>query len=311
MTNRRNFMPDSLLRGALHAVPLLTGFGALGCDEPLSSVELIDKTRIVGARVEVAGDPTRAAPLPGESVEVRLLVLAPEPDPALAFAMRSCVAVDTRWNAARCGSETLASDTSLEPVTGAPLLRFDAPGDATGNERLAVFASVCPEGESLPAEDARRCSDGSETLDASLDFAMDDGLHPNSNPTFTSVQLDGTELPAASAGTTNCSLLTSVPRGSRHTLRVELDELSRDPLPEETGADTTRESLLVSYFIDQGDLDHAFSSIRSTAPVAAGSAVWTAPGRVGDAPRLARFVVVARDGRGGSDFVERRVCVEP
>ena len=45
--------------------------------------------------------------------------------------------------------------------------------------------------------------------------------------------------------------------------------------------------------------------------VVAGSAVWTAPANVRDAPRLARFVVVVRDGRGGSDFVERRICVAP
>jgi hypothetical protein len=311
MINRPELVLDSLRPRACLPGLLLAAFASVGCDEPLSSVELIDKTRVVAARVEVAGDPARAAPLPGESVEVRLLVLSPAPDPALAFTMRSCVAVDTRWDAARCGSETLATASSLDPVVGAPLLRFDAPADATGNERLAVFASVCPAGESLPSEEARRCSEGGEILDATVDFAMDDGQHPNSNPTFTSVLLDGTELPPESATTVDCASLTSVPRGSRHTLRVELDELSRDPLPAETGADTGRESLLVSYFIDQGDLDHAFSSIQSTASIAAGSAVWTAPGRVGDVPRLARFVVVARDGRGGSDFVERRVCVEP
>jgi hypothetical protein len=311
MTHRLNSGLNPLRRVIVSAAPLLTGLASLGCEEPLSSVELIDKTRIVAARVEVVGDPRRAAPLPGESVEVRLLVLAPEPDPALAFVLRSCVAVDTRSTAARCGAETLATASSLDPVVGAPLLRFDAPEDATGNERLAVFASVCPAGESLASESARRCSGGSETLDATVDFAMDDGLHPNSNPTFTSVLFDGTELSADSATVTDCALLTSVPRGSRHTLRVELDEQSRDPLLAETGADTGRESLLVSYFIDQGDLDHAFSSIQSTAAVAAGSAVWTAPASVGDAPRLSRFVVVARDGRGGSDFVERRVCVEP
>jgi hypothetical protein len=311
MTDRPYFILDSLRPGAATLRVFVAAVASIGCDEPLSSVELIDKTRIVAARVEVAGDATRAAPLPGESVEVRLLVLSPDPEPALAFSMHSCVAVDTRLDSTQCGSERLATASSLDPVAGAPLLRFDAPSEATGNERIAVFASVCPAGERLPSEDARRCSGGSETLDATLDFSMDDGQHPNSNPTFTGVLLDGTELPAESATTTDCALLTTVPRGSRHTLRVELDELSRDPLQVETGADAGRESLLVSYFIDQGDLDHAYSSIQSTAAHAAGSAVWTAPGRVGDSPRLARFVVVARDGRGGSDFVERRICVEP
>jgi hypothetical protein len=311
MTNQRNFTLDSPRSGVSFATFFCAAFASLGCDEPLSSVELIDKTRIVAARVEVAGEPSRAAPLAGESVEVRLLVLAPAPDPELAFAMRACVAVDSRWDAALCASESLATASSLDPVVGAPVLRFDAPADAVGDERLAVFASVCPARESLPSEDSRHCSGGGETLDATLDFAMDDGRHPNSNPSFTSVLLDGTELPAESATTADCSMLTNVRRGSRHTLRVELDESSRDPLPAETGADTGRESLLVSYFIDQGDLDHAFSSIQSTAAIARGSAVWTAPGHVGDSPRLARFFVVARDGRGGSDFVERRICVEP
>jgi hypothetical protein len=311
MSNRREFSRYRAPNGAFYAVALLTGLLSVGCDDPLSSVELIDKTRVVAARVEVAGDPTRAAPLPGESVEVRMIVLAPEPEPALAFAMRSCVATESRWDDARCSSDTLATSFSAEPVVGAPLLAFDAPADATGNERLAVFASVCPAGESLPSEDAGRCSDGGEALSATIDFAMDDGANPNSNPAFSAVLLDGAALPPESATSTDCVALTTVPRGSKHTLRVELGELSRDPLPVETGADTTRESLLVSYLIDQGDLDHAFSSIPSVQAVAAGSAVWTAPGSVGEVPRLARFVIVARDGRGGSDIVERRVCVAP
>jgi hypothetical protein len=311
MMNRREFAGSSAQGSVRRAVALLLSLLPLGCDEALSPVELIDKTRVVAMRVEVEGDATRAAPLPGESVDVRLLVLSPELDPELAFTMRSCIATDSRLDATRCSSETLAMASSLEPVIATPALSFSAPSDATGDERLAVFATVCPAGQSLPSEDARRCSDGSEVLSATLDFAMDDGSHPNSNPEFTDVFLDGVPLPAESATTTDCAALTSVTRGSKHTLRVELTESSRDPLAAETGADTTRESLLVSYFIDQGDLDHAFSSIPSTLPVASGSAVWTAPERVGDTARLVRFAVVARDGRGGSDFVERRVCVAP
>jgi hypothetical protein len=311
MTQGRTFGLIFRRARGLRAVSAAAALSSIACGDPLTSVELIDKTRIVAARVEVAGDPTRAAPLPGESVEVRWLVVAPEPDPALAFALRSCLALETRSDATLCASSPLATASSLDPVVGAPTLRFDAPADAVGNERLAVHASVCPAGESLPSEGASRCSGGSEVLAAALDFSMDDGLHPNSNPTFEGVLLDGVELPPETAATTDCAALTSVPRGSKHTLRVELDELSRDPLPQDNGADLARENLLVSYFIDQGDLDHAWSSIKSTAPVTAGSAVLTAPASVGAVPRLARFVVVVRDGRGGSDFVERRICVEP
>jgi hypothetical protein len=311
MTDRRSFEPGFASNAAFRALLAALVLSSVACGDPLSSVELIDKTRIVAARVEVAGDPRRAAPLPGESVEVRWLVVAPDPEPALAFTVRSCLALDTRSTATRCTSDPLATASSLEPVVGAPAILFDAPADAAGNERLAVHASICPDGESLPSEDARRCSGGSEVLDGSVDFSLDDGFHPNTNPAFTIVTLDGAELPPETAVTTDCAELTRVPRGSKHTLRVELDELSRDPLPQDSGADIARENLLVSYFIDQGDLDHAFSSVKSTAPTAAAGAVWTAPNDVRDAPRLARFVVVARDGRGGSDFIERRICVEP
>ncbi|HWP07795.1 MAG TPA: hypothetical protein VNN72_18720, partial [Polyangiaceae bacterium] len=62
----------------LSRVPAALGLGLTlvatsVCDDPLSSVEAIDKTRVVGAKIEVAGDPTRAAPLPGEDVVVRFL----------------------------------------------------------------------------------------------------------------------------------------------------------------------------------------------------------------------------------------------
>jgi hypothetical protein len=311
MTKRRSYEPDFQWGGVLRAVSAVAALASMGCDDALSSVELIDKTRIVAARVEVAGDPSRAAPLPGESVEVRFIVVAPEPEPALAFSLRSCLAVETRSAATQCASAPLATAASLDPVPGAPVIRFDAPADTLGNERLAVRASICPAGESLPNEDAGRCSGGSDALDATVDFSMDDGMNPNSNPAFTSVLFDGVALAPESATSVDCATLTSVPRGGKHTLRVELDDASRDPLPKETGADIERENLLVSYFIDQGDLDHAWSSIPSTSAVAAGSAVWTAPASIGDAPRLARFVVVARDGRGGSDVVERRICVAP
>ena len=110
---------------------------------------------------------------------MRFIVLAPELEPELAFSLRSCVALDSRSTATICESDTLATESSLEPIAGAPLIRFDAPEDATGDERMAVHASVCPAGESLPSADARTCSGGGETLFATIDFSMDDGAHPN------------------------------------------------------------------------------------------------------------------------------------
>jgi hypothetical protein len=281
-----------------------------GCDEPLSRLELIDKTRVLAAKVEVAGDPTRAAPLPGEDLVVRWLVVAPEPDAAFAYVFRACVASASPADLASCQGDPLATSASPEPVAGDPTIAFQAPPEATGNERLAVLGGVCPAGASLASESGPACSDGSSARAVSLDFAMDDGGHPNTNPVFTSVTLDGSELAAESSDATDCTLLTSVPRGGKHRLAVELAETSRDPLPQLDAGDPARESLLLSYFVTSGELDHAWGAIDSAAPSTSGSVTFTAP-VPRDQPLLERFFVVVRDGRGGSDFVERRVCVTP
>jgi len=144
-----------------------------------------------------------------------------------------------------------------------------------------------------------------------LDFAMDDGSHPNTNPALVSVSFDGSELASDTALATDCAVLPAVAAGSgEHRLRVELDASSRDPIPQVSPDDPARESLLLSYFVTRGGLDHAWSAIDSAASSTLGSVIWTVPGRV-EAPALARFVFVVRDGRGGSDFTERRLCIVP
>lgn len=284
---------------------------ALACDEPLSQVELIDKTRVVGARVEVAGDASRAAPLPGESVTVRAWVVAPEPEPAFAYDLLGCVAVESSSTVPTCDGPALATATSVAPVLGEPSIGFDAPATATGDERLAVLGLVCPADVALSGQGDGHCADGREALAFTLDFMMDDGSHPNTNPAFTSFELDGGELAPETADTTDCALLPQVARGAKHTLRLDLDPESRDLLPEENAVGHGRESLLISYFVTSGELDHAWSLIDSEAPSTTASIAWTSPAATGGALRLARLIAVVRDGRGGADYLERRVCVQP
>jgi len=299
----------------LSRVPAALGLGLTlvatsACDDPLSSVEAIDKTRVVGAKIEVAGDPTRAAPLPGEDVVVRFLVLSPDPAPSFAYALTACVAADSASDLTTCAGEPLATAASLAPVPDAPSIAFVAPADAPLETRLAVLGNVCSSGAALPSEAAGTCDDGLAVRATTLDFYMDDGSHPNTNPALTSVSFDGTELGPETALTADCAELPAIPAGGKHGLNVKVDEASRDPVERETGADPGRESLLFSYFVSRGDVDHAFSGIESTDTTSSTGAIWTAPGSI-DAPTLARFVIVVRDGRGGSDFTERRICLVP
>ncbi len=305
MSTNRGLRPSVLFALALGVFPLSA------CDDPLSEVEIIDKTRVIAAKIEVAGDATRAAPLPGEDVVVRLLVVAPELEPSLAYQLEACVAADSASDLTTCAGEPLATAASLTPTAQAPSIAFVAPPTAQGDERLAVLGAVCPSGVGLPAEGAVSCEDGTPKLRMTLDFSMDDGSHPNTNPALASVSFDGEVLPAETAATSDCAELPSVLAGSvLHHVEVEVEPSSRDPLDREGGDGPARESLLVSYFVSRGDLDHAWSALDSEDSGNATGALWTLPESV-DAPSLARFIVVVRDGRGGSDFAERRLCIVP
>jgi hypothetical protein len=280
----------------------------IGCDDEHAGVELIEKTRVLTARVEVVGVPNRASPLPGEAVNVRFLVVAPEPEPTFAFALASCVAIDSAYTVPECAGEPFARGTSLEPVAALPSVEFVTPLELSGSEWLAVTGVICPAGGTLNDESSDGCSNGPAQA-VSVDFPLDDGRAPNTNPTLLRVSLDGAELPEDSATSQDCAALPQIPGGSKHPLLVELDPSSRDPLPVIETSDAARESLLVSYYITAGILKHAWGSIPSTATNNAVATEWDPPAT--SSPLLARIIIVVRDGRGGSDFTERRICVTP
>jgi hypothetical protein len=281
----------------------------IGCDEDHAGVELIEKTRVLTARVEVAGEPSRASPLPGETVNVRFLVVAPEPEPAFAFSLASCVAIDSASTVPECRGEPIARGASLEPLAELPSMEFVTPAELTGSEWLAVTGVICPAGGTLNGETTDACSNGRAQA-VSVDFPLDDGSAPNTNPTLLTVGLDGAELSVDTASSEDCSALPQIKAGSKqHPLRVEVDPNSRDPLPVVESSDAPRESLLVSYFITHGILEHAWGSLPSSGTTHAVTTRWDAPA-TGDA-LVARIIIVVRDGRGGSDFTERRVCVMP
>jgi hypothetical protein len=280
----------------------------IGCDDEHVGVELIEKTRVLTARVEVAGEPGRASPRPGETVNVRFLVVAPEPEPTFAFSLASCVAIDSAHTVPECAAEPFARGTSLEPVAALPSVEFVTPSELNGDEWLAVTGVICPAGGTLNGETSDSCSNGRGQA-VSVDFPLDHGRALNTNPTLLRISLDGEELPEDSATSQDCAALPQIGGGSKHPLLVELDPSSRDPLPVIETSDAARESLLVSYYITEGILKHAWGSIPSTAAANAVATEWDTP--TTSSPLLARIIVVVRDGRGGSDFTERRICVVP
>jgi hypothetical protein len=274
----------------------------LSCSDPLKEVQLVSEPRVLGARVEVSGEPERASPAPGEDAAVRWLVAAPWPDPALGYRLAVCAAAPDGATLPACAEAPFAETSVVDPVPGEPRLAFTVPVDVAATS-LAVLGVVCPDG--APADDGG-CSDGSGTQ-VSFDFALGPE-QVNYNPSIEpdALSFDGGPWAAGS----DCAALPSVAPGSEHALELLLDEGDRDPLEAPTSVDPLREPLQASHFATGGELQRAFTLIPDDQDDLAVRLSWKAPGGVPD-DGLARFFFVVRDSRGGTDWLERAVCVAP
>jgi hypothetical protein len=196
---------------------------------------------------------------------------------------------------------------SADGEAAVPSLSFEVPADLDAAGRIAVLGVICPYGS--PTQDGTGC-DGVEpglavTLELELARADDTNLNPTLEPE--SLRFDDEPWPDLPAVAGDCAGLgfAEVEAGSAHTLQVSLAESDRDALPHPTELDPRRESLQLSHFATAGELDRAFESIAWDSDDLVRRASWQAPGRAG----LVRFWLVLRDLRGGSDFVERAICV--
>ncbi|MFO7179809.1 MAG: hypothetical protein DIU78_014010 [Pseudomonadota bacterium] len=288
-----------------------------GCDDPLVPVELIEKARVLGARLEVEGAPERAAPAPGESARVRFLVVAPELDLETGYALQACFAEWSPSDLPACKGEPFARAERSTPDARAPVLDLvlpEYPADARV-PRLLVRGVICADG--APSDEGgERCAPNAAPLRVSFDLELpgpDDA--PNLNPSLPddALTLDGEAWPPASARETACRELDvpEVPVGSAHVIRVALPERAREAVPPPIEGAPEFESLLVSHFATHGELERAFSPLPGTGTSLDVTVTWTAPATAPDDGELARFWFVVRDGRGGADFVERAVCVVP
>jgi hypothetical protein len=292
----------------LLALGLLAGSLALGCDEPLKSVELVVEPRVLGGRVEVVGDPSRAAPAPGETATVSFLVASPELEQSLGFAFAVCAAAPQQGGRSTCAGEPFARISSDDGQAAVAGLSFDVPADLDPSGRLALHGIICPDGS--PSADGASCdgADPGTPVTLELELLRDNDVNTNPELQPDAIAFDDApwaELPAAAG---DCAGLgfPEVPIGSKHDIAVQLDEGDRDRLPRPSQLDPSRESLQLSHFATAGDLARAFETIAWDSDQLARRVSWTAPKQ----PGLVRFWLVLRDFRGGGAFAERAVCVQ-
>ena len=274
-------------------------FALAACDDFPPKGWFIDRTRVLGARVEAAGDPDRASVAPGERATLgwRVATAAGTPAPRLGWSFATCPRPSGNFADPRCedGALSTGSGTSNPgPVVSMP---FEVP--PTGADELLVLAAFCP--DVLPEVEPRtfgaRCSNGVAPLLASTLVAL---RTPNKNPVLADdvVRVDGAVIPPSAPGAP-CASLVPV-RGVGHDLQFRFAETQREP----------EETLTLSHFVASGDLERQYSVLERGAPATDAVVRWDAPSApVAGVPVELHFVL--RDGRGGLAFARRSVCALP
>jgi hypothetical protein len=272
-----------------------------GCQEPLSPVEMIDGPRVLGARVEVNGEPERAAPTLGEAANVTFLLASPLVAQSSGFALSACAAGGARG---KCESEPFARIVSADGELDAISLAFEVPTDLS-TDHISIVGLVCPSG--TPNAAASACDGPLPGTAVMLELPLLREGDVNYNPSIGEPSFDGGPWPDLPAREGDCAGLgyAEVTPGSEHELGVRLSERDRDQLLGESALAPSRESLQLSHFVTAGELPHAFQVLGWEAEELARTSAWRAPERAG----LVQFWLVLRDYRGGSDFTQRAVCV--
>lgn len=88
-------------------------------ENDLDPGSFLDRDRVLGARVEVTGDPSRASPQPGEEVSARWILAGPGDTPIVDWRLAACVG-----DAIGCHAEPFVDETGSD---AAPELAVIAP----------------------------------------------------------------------------------------------------------------------------------------------------------------------------------------
>jgi hypothetical protein len=285
---------STILSASLVAAAALAG--CVQSDLPPGS--LIDRDRVLGARVEVEGDPGRAAPMPGETAVVRWIVAGP------------AAPIEQPWTFAVCAGDGDGCTSEAFLVEGGldaePTLAIAVPAaDALGDSRfLWILGEI---GESKLIATVRLARDGVELANRNPALAADAATIADAPWPAPAPDAECAALPAIRAADGDVELALAIDPAEREAYREVLaDGTIEDRL----------EILQVSHFTTAGSLDRQFSVIEGDDDAPATIRVgWTPPDGEEEAipadGRIVRFVFVVRDGRGGLDLARRAACLVP
>jgi len=303
---------------ALAMVTVALGAGA-GCSDDFEPYGRLSSLRVLG----IVGDP--AAPATGETTTLSALVFTPTDEP-VTYAWSWCPVPGPSRDQYPC----LLSEAEANAFLGGGVPPYDLGGGTTATFTNSLppnlLKQACTPNPQNPI--VFNCSKGfpvqikvvvttpskPEGIVAikTLNLRFDPATPANSNPKLggLTATIDGVEV----AITDDPDPTVTLPRFKETEIKVglgpeeaELYTLPPDPKP-------IREYLLLSWFVESGDIDDARTAyqfnadLKETVPIDRARTNKWKPGKLEDYPaQLARIVVVVRDSREGISVVRGRV----
>jgi hypothetical protein len=297
-----------------------------GCSNDLPVASKLERTRVLGARVEVASDPGRAEVSPGEAASVSWIVAGPSAPATLDWAFALCTTA---------GGDCADAPQPIAAGSGAPVtVAFTAPDATTlGTKFLPMMlGEICADGTiggdvvaGLPT-----CT-GAGASGTPVRFVVPvtpDGETPNHHPTLGDDLLalggatwDPTTATAAAAGDAcdasgGLPVVAATPDGKdavKQEIRIVSDADDRETYTPAGKTVPQLEDLQISNFTTAGKFESSYAAIfgTDTRPDADVLVKWEPPAAsaVPAGGEVVIFHFVVRDLRGGLDWTSRAVCV--
>lgn len=331
-SRQRLHWPSVVLGSLALAAPLAA------CGPGFDPSSTVERARLVGARLSVASDPRRAAPLPGEEVTAQPWLVQPADESLVRATYIVCLAADIRRGASMCEGGPLALVPPSAPSVDLPPVTFTVPATTPATAQLILVMVTCDQG-ATPSLDAAtmlvQCDNPiSRSELATLNLPLADSVetanrHPDIGDETYRVQAEGglIDWPASTAPLTRGCVTSgmpvvrvpsdALPPTAREPYRIDLTftttEDDRDSYTTRTGV-MAREALQISHYVTAGRMSRSFSAVEATATSDLPITVRWAPPAIETIPTdgmPVRFTWIARDLRGGFARADRELCVTP
>jgi hypothetical protein len=320
------------------ALAIMLALASTSCGPILSPPEHVERTRVIAARSRADAEPTRAQLVAGESAVIEYLIVSPSPraDPiGVSFAACLPARAAGQNGVLGCASDAFGLQSGNVDDAGASILRIPlvVPADVIDTSVITQLAT-CVDGIAVldPNAPSARCDGGERpelhrlVVSLTSDVAVANHNPDIRNERYTIDDALWTEpsLDVDASGCAERAGSASLPIAHRGAA-AELG-LGCSPEERETygafDADrrpiVVREIIELSLFSTLGTIDDVPPFDDDAQRVV--STTWTPPedGELTAAQRealptglLVRLWLVARDRRGGTDWIERDLCLVP